>query len=62
MKKTYETPTVQMMTFRYRDQVVVASGGVPSAQSDITDPTCPPGNDWLHWLWDVISGCWIWKT
>jgi len=26
MKKTYETPTVEVVEFKYRDQVVVASG------------------------------------
>ena len=27
MKKVYETPTVEMIAFRYRDQVVAASAG-----------------------------------
>ena len=27
MKKTYETPSVEVVKFQYRDQVVVASGG-----------------------------------
>ena len=27
MKKTYETPSVEVIEFKYRDQVVVASGG-----------------------------------
>ena len=26
MKKPYETPTVELIAFRYRDQVVAASG------------------------------------
>lgn len=26
MKKTYETPTVEVVEFKYRDQVVAASG------------------------------------
>ena len=26
MKKTYETPSVEIVKFQYRDQVVVASG------------------------------------
>ena len=26
MKKTYETPSVEVVKFQYRDQVVVASG------------------------------------
>lgn len=27
MKKTYETPSVEIVKFQYRDQVVVASAG-----------------------------------
>lgn len=27
MKKNYEKPTVEVVKFQYRDQVVVASGG-----------------------------------
>ena len=27
MKKTYETPEVEVVKFQYRDQVVAASGG-----------------------------------
>ena len=30
MKKSYETPSVEKITFNYRDQVVAASGGVGS--------------------------------
>ena len=26
MKKTYETPTIEVVQFQYRDQVVAASG------------------------------------
>ena len=33
MKKLYETPTVEKIAFRYRDQVVAASGS-PVANSD----------------------------
>ena len=32
MKKTYETPSVEVVKFQYRDQVVVASGGVVCTQ------------------------------
>lgn len=28
MKKTYETPSVEVVKFQYRDQVVVASGNI----------------------------------
>ena len=27
MKKTYETPSIEVVKFQYRDQVVLASGG-----------------------------------
>ena len=30
MKRAYESPTAEKISFRYRDQVVVASGGVGS--------------------------------
>ena len=33
MKKTYAPPNVQLMTFRYRDQVVAASGA-PEAYNE----------------------------
>ena len=34
MKKTYETPTVDKIAFRYRDQVVAASGTLNSGAPD----------------------------
>ena len=34
MKKTYETPTVEKISFRYRDQVVAASGTLNSGAPD----------------------------
>ena len=33
MKKTYETPSIEVVKFQYRDQVVVASGANPSCVS-----------------------------
>lgn len=39
MKKTYETPTVEKISFRYRDQVVAASG---MAGTDALDPGDAP--------------------
>ena len=38
MKKTYETPSIEVVKFQYRDQVVVASGDGPC---DITRPQVP---------------------
>ena len=34
MKKTYETPTVEVVKFQYRDQVVAASGGSEPTATD----------------------------
>ena len=38
MKKTYETPTVEMIAFRYRDQVVAASAGDPIPENPVDTP------------------------
>ena len=42
MKKTYETPSIEVVKFQYRDQVVVASGcTVSGAHSHSTkDENC----------------------
>ena len=32
MKKSYETPSIEVVKFQYRDQVVVASGGTSCHQ------------------------------
>jgi len=50
MKKTYETPSVEKVMFKYRDQVVVASGGGSCTQhyqdnQDIANGGCNP----THW-------------
>lgn len=38
MKKTYETPNVEVVKFQYRDQVVVASnGGLTTCQVTYSD-------------------------
>ncbi len=62
MKKTYETPTVQMMAFCYRDQVVAASG---ISQQDLDDGTdcgyIPPDcQDVMDKIWAYIDGIWQW--
>ena len=36
MKKTYDAPSVEKIAFRYRDQVVAASGSDPIAQGGNT--------------------------
>lgn len=33
MKKTYETPSIEVVKFQYRDQVVVASGCIVTNQN-----------------------------
>ena len=45
MKKTYETPEVEVVKFQYRDQVVVASGKNCTSDYYKTGPvggSCPP--------------------
>ena len=44
MKKTYETPSVEVVKFQYRDQVVVASGSKCEIEYKFTGPqggACP---------------------
>ena len=38
MKKTYETPTIEVVKFQYRDQVVVASGKMCDAHYENIGP------------------------
>lgn len=44
MKKTYETPDVEVVKFQYRDQVVAASGCIVSGSysHETTNSTCNP--------------------
>ena len=45
MKKTYETPSIEVVKFQYRDQVVVASGEKCTNQwVNIGDESCTEGN------------------
>lgn len=62
MKKRYESPTVQLMAFRYRDQVVAASGDIVAQNDDGTGNQ--PGYDWdmrdflgnlFDWIRDLIG-------
>ena len=39
MKKVYEPPTVEKIAFRYRDQVVAASGGGSNSPESPSSPT-----------------------
>lgn len=47
MKKLYETPSAEKIAFRYRDQVVAASGDVSDPQSNGSSSTI--GNGKLEW-------------
>lgn len=47
MKKTYETPSLEVVKFQYRDQVVAASGEKCYVQYTYTgEETC--GNGWVQ--------------
>ncbi len=45
MKKVYDTPSAEKIAFRYRDQVVAASGGTHCSQ------------DWTGLASSATSGC-----
>lgn len=62
MKKTYEPPTVQMMAFRYRDQVVAASGIAPQDLDDGTGNgyTSQDYQEFVEKIWAYIDGFWHW--
>lgn len=52
MKKTYETPSIEVVKFQYRDQVVVASGGkCNGVWKNIGDTSCESGTpEWVEAL------------
>lgn len=51
MKKTYETPSVEKIAFKYRDQVVVASNGSYICHVEHSfaglDGECKDKTEWL---------------
>lgn len=66
MKKFYETPSVEKIAFRYRDQVVAASGVAAMSEEDTGTNynseygTCFTGEELLNdirnmTLWDLCS-------
>lgn len=59
MKKLYETPMVEKITFNYRDQVVAASGENESSSGTNTGSNSRPGlGDFLGYLFNLAtSGC-----
>lgn len=51
MKKTYETPSVEIVKFQYRDQVVAASGASNTCISVWVNQggnSCVEGNQYLQ--------------
>ena len=51
MKKTYETPSVEVVKFQYRDQVVVASGNCTGVWKNVGDSSCVTGDPvWVEAL------------
>ena len=43
MKKIYETPSIEVVKFQYRDQVVVASGACEAQWTNIGASKCETG-------------------
>lgn len=52
MKKAYETPSVEKVEFKYRDQVVVASGGGACTQHYIRNEDLYSNCEATHWTGD----------
>ena len=51
MKKTYETPSIEVVKFQYRDQVVVASGKCTGVWKNVGDESCATGKpEWVEAL------------
>lgn len=51
MKKTYETPSVEVVKFQYRDQVVVASGQCTGVWKNAGEERCETGTpEWVEAL------------
>lgn len=48
MKKTYETPSVEVVKFQYRDQVVVASNGCVSRWENVGSSGCEGKQVWVE--------------
>ena len=44
MKKTYETPSIEVVKFQYRDQVVVASGCIVTRETGVIEDQCYGGS------------------
>ena len=61
MKREYNTPTVEKIAFRYRDQIVVASGGTDETNTTTSEWSggliC--GNDKID---KFVEGAWDWQV
>ena len=61
MKKNYTTPTIEKIAFRYRDQVVAASGdNVSDPNSENTSGswgTCFDLGDFGKYLFEAVGIC-----
>lgn len=62
MKKSYEAPEAEKISFNYRDQVVAASGGSSGGNSMVQNsfgagsPVCGSGG-LVDWLFDYGGIC-----
>ncbi len=48
MKKNYETPSIEVVKFQYRDQVVVASGTCVSRWENVGENGCEGEQVWVE--------------
>ena len=60
MKKLYETTSVEKIAFRYRDQVVAASGTVPTENGNIFQSnqlgSCYSAGEAIEYLFATLLG------
>ena len=67
MKKSYETPSVEKICFNYRDQVVAASGTVPTENGNIFQSnqlgSCYSAGEAIEYLFAIWLGqCDVFNT
>lgn len=57
MKKKYFSPSIQKVSFRYRDQVVAASGAEPTPDANNGVPGTQTGgtNGYWEWIRDAVG-------
>jgi|GEM_PF-3296238 len=59
MKKKYFSPSIQKVSFRYRDQVVAASGD-PTLNNPDSGTQIGGNNGYWGQVWEFINGVWQW--